>query len=133
MVDVQKRQGEINQATTWGHKKDDEKMACKLIFVEGFEMKSEAKIQAEILAYIRTELRWKMWGCKVIVSNERGVPDIIACRDGKFVAIEVKKPGQQLTQIQQAQLSRIFQVGGSAYVVHSLDEFKEVVKTQEPV
>ena len=52
-------------------------------------MKSEAKIQARILKYLRS-LGRVCWAVKAAVSNERGVPDILCCYRGRFVGFEVK-------------------------------------------
>jgi hypothetical protein len=88
---------------------------------------SEAQIQAKILHYIRTE-RHDIFAFKVVVANERGIPDIVLCKNGKFIALEVKQPDKCMSAIQAAQFQRLNAVGGSAIVVHSLEEFKEIVK-----
>ncbi len=68
-------------------------------------MQLEQKIQKKILDSINAMPYCVAW--KVVVANERGVPDIIACIQGKFVAIEVKRPNEKPTKLQEAQLSRV--------------------------
>lgn len=92
------------------------------------QSKSESKIQAAILHYIRTSLSQTAWAIKVIVANERGCPDILMVHRGQFYAVEIKKEGQHLSAIQAAQFKRLNAVGAIAIVVHSLEEFKEMVK-----
>jgi hypothetical protein len=47
-----------------------------------------------------------------------GIPDIIACLDGRFIAIETKAPGRlsTVTANQRRQLDLIAQAGGIAIV-----------------
>ncbi len=41
-----------------------------------------------------------------------GVPDIIVCFKGKFIAIEVKREGKNPTPLQERQMEEIRQAGG---------------------
>jgi len=55
----------------------------------------------------------------------KGQSDILGLipqADGRFLAIEVKRPGQQATEEQQRFLNRINDAGGLAFVAHSLEE-----------
>ena len=89
--------------------------------------KPERLIQSEILHYIRTQRR-DVFAFKVITANERGIPDIVCCKDGRFIALEVKRPGEHMTPIQMAQMRRVNEAGGTVYVVHSVEEVKEILK-----
>ena len=53
-----------------------------------------------------------------------GLPDIIACYEGRFIGIEVKKPTTRntITLRQQATLDMITQAGGIAGVATSVEE-----------
>lgn len=57
-----------------------------------------------------------------------GVPDIICCVRGLFVAIEVKAPGKlsNTTANQKRHIADIKKSGGVAFVVDSLDLLKEL-------
>lgn len=65
------------------------------------------------------------WCVKVISANKRGCPDILACVDGRFVAIEVKRPGGVLSEIQKSQLTKIRSNGGIAIVATSVSDVAE--------
>jgi hypothetical protein len=51
-----------------------------------------------------------------------GFSDIIGIYGGRFLAIEVKVPGKQPTEAQQAFLDTVTAAGGVAFCAHSLDE-----------
>ena len=58
-----------------------------------------------------------------------GIPDILACIDGKFVAIEVKRTkGGVVSALQKAQIAKIKENGGIAGVATSMEEFLEILK-----
>ena len=57
-----------------------------------------------------------------------GLPDIMCCIGGRFVAFEVKTPGGRTTGLQEATLYRIRNAGGAAHVVRSLDEAKTALR-----
>lgn len=56
--------------------------------------------------------------------SRAGTPDILACIDGIFVAIEVKQPGGLVTPLQAAHIELIKKAGGVAFVAYSLQEAK---------
>jgi hypothetical protein len=47
-----------------------------------------------------------------------GIPDIICCANGKFLAIECKAQGGRLTALQRRELDRIELSGGVCYVIY---------------
>ena len=47
-----------------------------------------------------------------------GVPDIIVCFKGRFIGIECKAGDNTPTALQQRELMRILDAGGSAFVVN---------------
>jgi hypothetical protein len=61
--------------------------------------------------------------------GKAGVPDIIACFNGRFVAIEVKRPGKKPTPLQIRRLLEIERAGGfalwgdAATVIHRMHIF----------
>ena len=57
-----------------------------------------------------------------------GIPDIIACVDGQFVAFEVKRKGGKLTKLQEITIQRINAAKGKAYKVQSVGEVKEILE-----
>ncbi len=51
--------------------------------------------------------------------QERGIPDLVGCINGRFVALEVKRPGEKPTKYQENQLQAIGTAGGVTGVVTS--------------
>lgn len=60
-----------------------------------------------------------------------GIPDIIACVDGRFVAFEVKTESGRLSKLQEVTLGRIRDAGGRAYMVRSAAEVARIMKDME--
>jgi Holliday junction resolvase len=58
-----------------------------------------------------------------------GVPDVIACYRGKFIAVEVKAGDNKPTALQERELSQIKKRGGVALVVNekNLDELHDLL------
>lgn len=56
-----------------------------------------------------------------------GIPDLICCWDGRFLAIETKAPGKQkaTTPNQKARIREIRAAGGMAIVVDDVSQVKE--------
>jgi Holliday junction resolvase len=59
-----------------------------------------------------------------------GVPDIVACVNGKFVGIECKAGDNKPTALQTKNLLDITNAGGTASVINenSLDDLKQLLK-----
>lgn len=59
-----------------------------------------------------------------------GVPDIVACVNGKFVGIECKARDNKPTALQTKNLLDITNAGGTATVINenSLDDLKQLLK-----
>jgi Holliday junction resolvase len=57
-----------------------------------------------------------------------GLPDILACKDGRFIALEVKQPGKKPTKLQLHRIHQIIVAGGIAACVTSVEEVKEVLR-----
>lgn len=81
----------------------------------------EAKIQTRILRELRKRGAYTV---KVQVASRNGVPDILACHQGKFIAIEVKAPGGKVSAVQEANLGWIREAGGIALVARSWEEIE---------
>jgi Holliday junction resolvase len=63
--------------------------------------------------------------------NEAGLPDIICCIGGRFVAFEVKQPSGELTKLQEITIQRIKGTKGKAYKVASVEEVKSILANLE--
>ncbi|WP_292657982.1 VRR-NUC domain-containing protein [Nitratifractor sp.] len=82
----------------------------------------EQKVQKRILAFLEEVGAYSV---KTITVNRAGAPDILGCVGGKFVGIEVKRPGKEATPLQEYHLRRIRESGGVAFVAHGVDEVRE--------
>lgn len=60
-----------------------------------------------------------------------GIPDIIGCKNGKFIAIECKAGKGKVTALQERELIAICNAGGFTFVVNEtcLDELEERLLT----
>lgn len=58
-----------------------------------------------------------------------GIPDLLACVEGRFIALEVKHPDQPhpVSDLQQAHLDWIGRAGGVAAVVESVEEALDAI------
>ena len=83
---------------------------------------SEKSIQNKIIKWLNSQKG--IWAVKFPGINRRGVPDIICCVQGDFVAFEVKTEIGKATPIQIATIKQIKQCFGEAHVVRSLEEVK---------
>lgn len=60
-----------------------------------------------------------------------GIPDIICCFNGRFIAFEVKTEKGNLTKLQEITIHRIKDAKGEAYKVTSLEEVKKILENLE--
>jgi Holliday junction resolvase len=67
-----------------------------------------------------------VWYMKVHGSmyQKSGVPDIIACINGTFIGIEVKRPGGVVSSLQQYNIDEIHRSGGVAFVAYSVEDVR---------
>ena len=87
----------------------------------------EKDIIAKIMKYLKTVpccFAWKEHGG---MYGTAGIPDIITCVDGRFIAFEVKTETGKTTALQDATIRKILAAGGQAYVVRSLDEVRAIL------
>ena len=87
-------------------------------------MKSEQTIQSDILKYLKSVGAYTI---KVSAATKAGIPDIICCYKGRFIAIEVKRPETKtnVSPLQVANITMIINAQGEAIVAWD----KEMVKT----
>ena len=59
-----------------------------------------------------------------------GIPDIIACIDGHFIAIECKAGKGQTTALQDRELNAILNAGGTTYIAreNNIDELQQLLR-----
>lgn len=90
----------------------------------------EQHIQTSIMRYIKSVGGLPIKQNQIGIYAQAGVPDIIACIKGRFVAIEVKKPGEKPKPIQEAFLDSITRKGGVAFWTDNLDKVKSELKKE---
>lgn len=59
--------------------------------------------------------------------NNPGVPDLIICACGKFLAVELKSQTGTVSGAQHAQMAKIKDNGGEAFVCRSVERFIEIL------
>ena len=59
-------------------------------------------------------------------SPVKGLHDILCCKNGRFIALEVKAPGGKLSKNQKRFLESVESSGGVAAVVTSLEEVQKM-------
>lgn len=87
----------------------------------------ERDIVAAIMRYLKTVPECFAWKTHGGPYSQAGIPDIIACVGGRFVALEVKTPSGKPTMIQEATIRRINEAKGNAHIVRSLDDAKQII------
>jgi hypothetical protein len=91
----------------------------------------EKQAVAKILKYLRTQPECFCWKEHGGMYGTTGIPDIICCFRGHFVAFEVKTETGRLTKLQSVALEKINAAGGKAYKVTSLDEVRAILNDLE--
>ena len=73
-----------------------------------------------------------IWHVKYFANGftKSGIPDILACANGKFLAIEVKAENGKPTQLQVYNVEKIREAGGYAMIVKpsQFDELKKLIQ-----
>ena len=80
---------------------------------------TEAALRQRIVTALRAE------GCYVLTTTgvvAAGTPDLLVCREGRFIALEIKVPGNYATARQRHELLVVRRAGGRAEVVKSVAE-----------
>lgn len=87
----------------------------------------EKDIVNAIMRYLRSVDRCFCWKEHGGMYGTAGIPDIIACVDGRFYGFEVKTETGKLTKLQEATIRKINEAGGSAAVVRSVDDVRRIL------
>ena len=93
-------------------------------------MAEEKRFENKIKAYL--DGNQKVWYVKFFANNytKAGVPDLLACINGHFVAIEVKASKGRPSALQLFNIEAIRQAGGTAMVLYpdQFEDFKKIVE-----
>ena len=90
-------------------------------------MKNEGQLTSQIKNYLASKGAY----CEKIFGGgyqSSGIPDILCCYKGLFIAIEVKSPTGKgrASDIQKLKIKKIRESGGIAFVTDNLDEVKRL-------
>lgn len=88
----------------------------------------EKTIVNKILKFLKSLDHCFCWKEHGGMYGTAGIPDIICCYQGDFIAFEVKRPGGNATILQRRTLERINKAGGCANVVSSVEEVKLILR-----
>ena len=88
---------------------------------------TEQQIQKKIITML--EQTYDAYVVKVVSASKSGVPDILCCIEGRFIAIEVKRPESKnnVSKLQEYNLSLVEQRGGVSMVAWTVDMVKEIL------
>lgn len=63
-----------------------------------------------------------------------GTPDILACINGRFIGIEVKRPdGGTVSELQKSKLKKIETAGGVSIIARSVEDVSAVLKKRNVI
>ena len=85
----------------------------------------EAKVKSKVRDLLRSVGAWYVTPIASAYSRA-GVPDYIACHQGRFIAIECKAGKGKTTKLQERELANIKAAGGIALVIneHNMEELR---------
>lgn len=94
-------------------------------------MAAEKLFETKVKGFLKKEGAWfiKYWGGGEF--TKAGIPDILACVNGVFLAIEVKSATGKPSKLQLYTIDEIKLAGGVALVLYpkDFDKFKSLVRT----
>lgn len=88
----------------------------------------EKNIVAAIMRHLKTVPMCFAWKEHGGMYGTAGLPDIICCYGGRFLAFEVKVPGGKLTKLQETMITKINAAKGNAFKVTSVEEVETILK-----
>lgn len=92
---------------------------------------TEKNIANAIMRYLKTVPDCFCWKEHGGMYGTAGLPDIICCIGGRFVALEVKTASGKLTKLQETMIRKIRAAKGEAYKVTSVEDVKNILDTLE--
>ena len=91
-------------------------------------MTKEQNIQTSIMNYISSIGGLPIKFNNIGIYAKAGVSDILACIKGRFVAIEVKRPGNKPSAVQLQFITAVNSIGGLAFWADNLQDVKDKLK-----
>ena len=92
---------------------------------------NEAALIQRIRKYLATVPECFFWKEHGGQYGTAGIPDVIVCHKGRFIALEAKVGKNKPTKLQAATIDKIRQAGGAAAVVCSVEDVRVVLEESE--
>lgn len=90
---------------------------------------TEAQFQSKVIKFLRDLDVWhvKVWGGGY---QRAGIPDILCCVNGMFVAVELKTETGRPTELQKYNLEQIKTSGGVSFLLRpsGFEDFKKFIR-----
>ncbi len=90
----------------------------------------ESQLIQNIRKYLQTLPECFFWKEHGGQYGTAGIPDIIVCHKGRFIALEAKIGRNQPTRLQAATIDQIRRAGGKAEVVRTVEEVKRIMQEE---
>ena len=87
----------------------------------------EKDIVTAIMRYLKTVPACFAWKTHGGAYDTAGLPDIVCCVNGRFIAFEVKRANGKLSKLQEVTIQRIKEAKGEAYKVTSAEEVQSIL------
>lgn len=86
----------------------------------------ESRLSRQIMAALRGRgaFVFKVHGSEFMMA---GLPDVIGCYRGRFIAVETKMPGGRLSKVQVHVITKLRAAGARVVVAHSVAEAMQVL------
>lgn len=91
----------------------------------------EKDITASITRYLKTVPQCFFFKEHGGQYGTAGLPDLILCYRGRFVAFEVKTPSGRPSKLQEITITKIKAAKGKAFIVRSVEEVKQILDSFE--
>ena len=92
-------------------------------------MAGEKNFENRVKAFLKDQGCWfiKYWGGGQFTKS--GIPDLLICCNGHFIAVELKGPSGKPSELQLWNIEQIQKAGGIAMVLYpkDFDKFKELI------
>lgn len=96
-------------------------------------MTPEAKVKAKVVKILKTHGVYYFYPVTGGFGRS-GIPDVICCVSGYFLAIECKAGNNKPTPLQEAEMQKIRDAGGVTLVINetNIDDVELLIRTYNP-
>lgn len=98
----------------------------------GRKRKPEAEFQSAVIKFLSIRYGKDFWYINHLggVGQRSGIPDLLCCIRGRFLALEIKSPkgAGRLGPKQKVEMEAIQRAGGGAYVISNFEELEAALK-----